>query len=66
MLNSRRYNFIITAQSKRAIGRWMDDIDFIYDFGTTDEFQINPNKNKIMFFNKGELQMTSPKIKEFK
>jgi hypothetical protein len=54
MINSRKYNFIITSQSKRGIEKYLDDTDFIYDFGTIDEFNNKPNKNKIMFFKKVE------------
>lgn len=54
MLNSRKYNFVITSQSKCKIERYIDDVDFIYDFGTIDEFNVKLNKNKVMLFKKAE------------
>lgn len=48
ILNSRDCNFIITSQSKKRIQNYINDIDFIYDFGTLDEFDVKPNENKVM------------------
>lgn len=50
MLNSRKYNFIITSQAKGCVEKYIDGADFIYDFGTTDEFNNKPDKSKVMFF----------------
>lgn len=60
MLNSRDFNFIITSQSKKRIEAYIDDVDFIYDFGTIDEFNNKPNDNKIMLFKKtGEISKSN-------
>ena len=55
MLNSRRYNYIISSQSKNKIEKYIDSVDCVYDFGTSDEFSKKINKNKpknIIFLSK--------------
>jgi len=52
LLNSRDINFIMISQCKRRIEPFIHDIDFIYDFGTIDNFKGSVNENKIMRFEK--------------
>jgi len=52
LLNSRGFNFILISQSKKRLEPFINDIDFIYDFGTNDSFRGVIKDNKIMHFAK--------------
>jgi len=54
MLNSRRYNYIISSQSKNKIEKYIDSVDCVYDFGTSDEFSKKLNQNKVVVFQRTE------------
>ena len=50
LLNSRDVNFILVSQCKRRLEPFINDVDFIYDFGTADNFREVIDANKIMKF----------------
>ena len=37
-------NYIITSNSKKAIADYIDEVDYVYDFGTNDSLDIESHK----------------------